>query len=66
MEYHQEPYIHDGKNRIIKPGMSFTVEPVIYLQEKYGVRIEDDVLITEDGQIIERSIQGVAYLIRES
>ncbi|RZW26790.1 MAG: aminopeptidase P family protein [Desulfobulbaceae bacterium] len=49
MECHEEPYIHDGNESPLKPGMSFTIEPGIYLKGKYGVRIEDDVLITKDG-----------------
>lgn len=49
MECHEEPYIHDGNNSLLRPGMSFTVEPGIYLKGKYGVRIEDDVMITENG-----------------
>jgi Xaa-Pro dipeptidase len=49
MECHEEPYIHDGNDTLLKPGMSFTIEPGIYLKQKYGVRIEDDVLITEKG-----------------
>ena len=49
MECHEEPYIHDGNETLLAPGMSFTVEPGIYLKGKYGVRIEDDVLITDDG-----------------
>lgn len=51
MECHEEPYIHDGNDTPLKPGMSFTIEPGIYLRGKYGVRIEDDVLITEEGNI---------------
>ncbi len=49
MECHEEPYIHDGNDIKLIPGMSFTIEPGIYLKGKYGVRIEDDVLITENG-----------------
>lgn len=49
MECHEEPYIHDGNVSLLQPGMTFTVEPGIYLKGKNGVRIEDDVLITTDG-----------------
>ena len=48
MECHEEPYIHGANLDVLKPGMTFTVEPGIYLAGKYGVRIEDDVLITEN------------------
>lgn len=49
MECHEEPYIHDGNIDLLQPGMTFTVEPGIYLTGKNGVRIEDDVLITAEG-----------------
>lgn len=49
LECHEEPYIHGGNREVLKPGMSFTVEPGIYVKGKYGVRIEDEVLITDDG-----------------
>ncbi len=49
MECHEEPYIYNGNDEILRPGMTFTVEPGIYLAGKNGVRIEDDVLITSDG-----------------
>lgn len=49
MECHEEPYIHDANSQLLVPGMTFTVEPGIYLQGINGVRIEDDILITMDG-----------------
>ncbi len=48
-EAHEEPYISEFDQTILKPGMTFTIEPGIYLPGRGGVRIEDDVLITEDG-----------------
>ncbi len=49
IECHEAPYIHGGNSEVLKSGMTFTVEPGIYLTGKYGVRIEDDVLITDNG-----------------
>lgn len=49
MECHEEPYIHKDNLNLLQPGMTFTVEPGIYLPGKYGVRIEDDVVVTEEG-----------------
>ena len=48
-ETHEEPYISQYDDTILKPGMVFTVEPGIYLPNRGGVRIEDDVVVTEDG-----------------
>jgi len=49
MEVHEEPYITDSSDTILEPGMVFSIEPGIYLPEKFGVRIEDLVCVTESG-----------------
>ena len=49
MEGHEEPYIRTGNPMLLEPGMTFTIEPGIYLPDRNGVRIEDDVVITDSG-----------------
>ena len=49
LETHEPPYIVDGNLDLLEPGMTFTVEPGIYLPGVGGVRIEDDVVVTEEG-----------------
>lgn len=48
-EIHESPTLSKRFNTILKPGMIVTIEPGIYLEGNLGVRIEDLILITEDG-----------------
>lgn len=50
MDVHEGPSLSPRSDTTLKPGMVVTVEPGIYLPQKGGVRIEDDVLITETGK----------------
>ena len=49
MEAHEPPYIYQGNPLVLDPGMVFTIEPGIYLPGKYGVRIEDDIVVEQAG-----------------
>jgi Xaa-Pro aminopeptidase len=49
LESHEEPYIVAGNPLPLAPGMAFSVEPGIYLPGRYGARIEDIVICTEEG-----------------
>ncbi len=49
LEIHEGPYISPTSEEELLPGMIITIEPGIYLPGRFGVRIEDMVLITEDG-----------------
>lgn len=46
---HEPPYMIEGEERPLVPGMCFSVEPGIYLPGRFGVRIEDIVTVTESG-----------------
>jgi Xaa-Pro aminopeptidase len=49
LEIHEAPNMVEGDTRVLVNGTTFTVEPGIYLAGKGGVRIEDDVAVTQDG-----------------
>ncbi|MFD8804481.1 aminopeptidase P family protein [Streptomyces sp. NPDC059597] len=46
---HEPPYLIEGEDQPLVPGMCFSVEPGVYLPGRFGVRIEDIVTVTEDG-----------------
>ncbi len=50
LEVHEAPYIVPGGNEVIEASMVFTVEPGVYMQGVTGLRIEDDILVTDKGR----------------
>ena len=49
LDGHEEPYMVAGNTTPLQVGMTFSDEPGIYLEGKFGVRIEDLLVVTEDG-----------------
>jgi Xaa-Pro dipeptidase len=49
MDGHEPPYLVEGNSRRLESGMVFTIEPGIYLPGRWGVRIEDDFVVGDDG-----------------
>lgn len=48
-EVHEAPMIYASSKEVLEAGMVITVEPGIYLEGKYGVRLENDILVTPSG-----------------
>jgi Xaa-Pro aminopeptidase/Xaa-Pro dipeptidase len=48
LDVHEPPWIRSNSKQLLRDGMSITIEPGIYLT-KYGVRIEDSLLVTKNG-----------------
>jgi Xaa-Pro aminopeptidase len=49
LEVHEDPYIVEGNDAPLQPGMAFSVEPGVYLPGRWGVRLENIVMCTEAG-----------------
>ncbi len=61
MEGHEYPYLVRGNTLKLQPGMTFSNEPGIYIYGEFGVRIEDCMVITEDGARILGGMEATAF-----
>ena len=56
MEVHELPIVSDRSKEKLRTGEVITIEPGIYVPGKFGIRIEDDIVVTETGcKILSRS-----------
>lgn len=60
---HEAPYIKGGNERKLQKGMAFSIEPGIYISGKFGMRIEDIVVISEKGvEILNKAPKEVVVI----
>ena len=63
LEGHEPPFIREGEETRLETGMTFTIEPGIYLPGQGGVRVEDDMAVTEDGGVSLTTISREARVV---
>ena len=49
LDVHEHPYLVEGNDLALEEGMTFSIEPGIYVRGEFGMRIEDIVAVTADG-----------------
>lgn len=63
LEVHEHPYMVEGNDLALQPGMTFSVEPGIYLPGRFGVRIEDIVVCTDGGaDVLNQANRGLVVV----
>jgi Xaa-Pro aminopeptidase len=60
LEGHEPPWITAGDTAVLEEGMAFSIEPGVYLAGKFGVRIEDIVVVTQSGV---RTLTGLDHAL---
>jgi Xaa-Pro aminopeptidase len=63
LEGHEEPYLVAGNEEPLRPGHAFSIEPGIYLEGRYGARIEDIVVCGENAPIVLNEAPRDLYVV---
>ncbi len=61
---HEPPYITSASETVLEEGMVFSIEPGIYLPGRFGIRLEEIVILREDGPEILSSLPRDLYVAR--
>ncbi|HET6810337.1 MAG TPA: Xaa-Pro peptidase family protein [Acidimicrobiales bacterium] len=63
LEEHEDPYLVQGNGTPLEPGHAFSVEPGIYLAGRFGARLEDIVVATEEGPLALNSVDHALAVV---
>lgn len=64
IDIHEPPYITASSDTLLEEGMVFSIEPGIYLPGRFGIRLEDIVILRVDGPEILSALPRDAYVVR--
>jgi Xaa-Pro aminopeptidase len=64
LEGHEDPYLVAGNRELLATGMAFSVEPGIYLEGRYGARIEDVIVCGDDGPVVLNELSHDLLVVR--
>ncbi len=63
LDAHEQPYLVEGNDQLIQAGMAFSIEPGIYIPNRWGMRIEDIVIAVDDGvERLNRSSRALRFV----
>jgi len=51
LEIHEAPWFRQGNSETLQAGMVVTIEPGVYFPGRWGIRVEDDYLVTPEGGV---------------
>jgi Xaa-Pro aminopeptidase len=64
-DFHEPPYITSTSDTVLEEGMVFSIEPGIYIPGRFGIRLEDIVVVRENGPEILSSLPRDLHVVRE-
>ncbi|MDE3086481.1 MAG: aminopeptidase P family protein [Acidobacteriota bacterium] len=63
LEEHEDPYLVEGNRELLEPGHAFSVEPGIYFPGRFGMRLEDILVVEAEGaEVLNQADRGLVAL----
>ncbi len=65
IDVHEPPYISSSSDTVLDTGMVFSIEPGVYLPGRFGIRLEDIVILRDDGPEIFSELSRDLHVVRD-